>query len=261
MTIGIGPSTPGTSQSTSGSRTQSVSTKGTEQGGSTTPTSGSSKPSNQLSTLAQQLSDSALRAEERDASLDRKALGQKADALLSQITGQGYHNNRARYDAEVPNTDDPELLERAKQATSFVNGRGSNPFTGLSQDQLALIIYDDSGTFTANERRAAWAEEYDQETVRRAAVIARGKLEYEQTGKMTEFFKEVLGNYNELPPIMQAQYPDFYAPRLEHLIEMDFNFITHRAEGKGAPEDIFDILMSSEDFANLGKRFANSTIS
>ncbi|CAM0553552.1 hypothetical protein EHLJMEHL_03649 [Vreelandella titanicae] len=261
MTIGIGSSTPATSQTTSGSRTQDVSTKGTEQGESTMPTSGSSKPSSQLSTLAQQLSDSALRAEERDASLDRKALGQKADALLSQITGQGYHNNRTRYDAEVPNTDDPELLERAKQATSFVNGRGSNPFSGLSQDQLVLIIYDDSGTFTANERRAAWQEDYDQRQEWKQAVIARGKLEYSQTGKMTDFFKEVLGNYNELPPIMQAQYPDFYAPRLEHLIEMDFNFITHRAEGKGAPEDIFDILMSSEDFANLGKRFANSTIS
>ncbi|MGP9417358.1 hypothetical protein ACT3R4_18450, partial [Halomonas sp. AOP7-E1-9] len=183
-----------------------------------------------------------------------------ADALLSQITGQGYHNNRARYDAEVPNTDDPELLERAKQATSFVNGRGSNPFSGLSQDQLVLIIYDDSGTFTANERRAAWQEDYDQRQEWKQAVIARGKLEYSQTGKMTEFFKEVLGNYNELPPIMQAQYPDFYAPRLEHLIEMDFNFMTHRAEGKGAPEDIFEILMSSEDFANLGKRFVNSKV-
>lgn len=261
MTIGIGPSTPATSQTTSGSRPQDVSTKGTEQGENATPTSSSSKPSSQLSTLAQQLSDSALRAEERDASLDRKALGQKADALLSQITGQGYHNNRARYDAEVPNTDNPELLERAKQATSFVNGRGSNPFSGLSQDQLALVIYDDSGTFTANERRAAWQEEYSQETTRRLAVIARGKMEYEQTGKMTEFFKEVLGNYNDLPPIMQAQYPDFYAPRLEHLIEMDFNFMTHRAEGKGAPEDIFEILMSSDDFANLGKRFANSSVS
>ncbi|WP_217883883.1 hypothetical protein [Halomonas citrativorans] len=124
-----------------------------------------------------------------------------------------------------------------------------------------MVIYDDSGTFTANERRAAWLEGRAQETAWKQAVVARGQLEYSQTGKMTEFFKEVLGNYNELPPIMQAQYPDFYAPRLEHLIEMDFNFMTHRAEGKGAPEDIFEILMSSEDFANLGKRFANSTIS
>ncbi|GEN28276.1 hypothetical protein HVA01_19220 [Halovibrio variabilis] len=260
MTIGIGSSTPATSQTTSGSRTQDVSTKGAEQGENATPTSGSSKPSSQLSTLAQQLSDSALRAEERDASLDRKALGQKADALLQPIT-RDFHLHRAKYDAEVPNTDDPELLERAKQATSFVSGKGSNPFSGLSQDQLALVIYDDSGTFTANEQRAAWLEGRAQETAWKQAVVARGKLEYEQTGKMTEFFKEVLGNYNELPPIMQAQYPDFYAPRLEHLIEMDFNFMTHRAEGKGAPEDIFEILMSSEDFANLGKRFANSSVS
>ncbi|OAL58350.1 hypothetical protein A6R74_21370 [Halomonas sp. ALS9] len=60
---------------------------------------------------------------------------------------------------------------------------------------------------------------------------------------------------------MQPQYPDFYAPLLEILIEMDFNVMTHRAEGKGSPEDIFEILISSEDFANLGKRFANSSVS
>lgn len=155
MAIGIGPSTPATSQTTSGNRTQDVSTKETEQGENATLTSGSSKPTSQLSTLAQQLSDSALRAEERDASLDRKALGQKADALLQPIV-RDFHLHRAKYDAEVPDTDDPELLERAKQATSFVSGRGSNPFSSLSQDQLALVIYDDSGTFTANERRAAW---------------------------------------------------------------------------------------------------------
>lgn len=261
MTLGIGLFTPVTSQSASGSRTQGILTTGTEQGENTKASSGLSKPSSRLSTLAQQLNDSALRAEERDSTLSRKALGQKADALLGQITGQGYHNNRARYDAEVPDTEDPELLERAKQATLFVNDKGSNPFSNLSQDQLALIIYDDSGTFTANERRAAWKEDYAQRQVWKQAVIARGKLEYSQTGKMTEFFKEVLENYNELPPIMEAQYPDFYAPRLEHLIEMDFNFITHRVEGRGAPEDIFEILMSSEDFANLGKRFANSTVS
>ncbi|BBI49481.1 hypothetical protein HORIV_19020 [Vreelandella olivaria] len=77
MTIGIGSPTPSASQTTSGSRTQDVSAKGTAQGDNTAPTSGSSKPTSQLSTLAQQLSDSALRAEERDASLDRKALGQK----------------------------------------------------------------------------------------------------------------------------------------------------------------------------------------
>lgn len=259
MTTGIGPSTPATSQTTSGNRTQDVSTKGIEQGDNTAPTPGSSKPASQLSTLAQQLSDSALRAEARDASLDRKALGQTANELLRPIT-RDFHLHREKYDAEVPDTDDPALLERAKQATAFVNGRGSNPFSGLSQDQLALIIYDDSGTFTANERRAAWQEDYDQRQAWKQAVVARGKLEYSQTGKMTNFFKEVLGNYSQLPPIMQAQYPDFYAPRLEHLIELDFNFITHRAEGKGAPEDIFDILMSSDDFATLGKRVANSTI-
>ncbi|SJN14466.1 hypothetical protein CZ787_15285 [Halomonas citrativorans] len=87
MTMGIGPSTPVVSQTTSDSRTQGVSATKAVQGQNTAPSSSSSKPSSQLSTLAQQLSDSALRAEERDASLDRKALGQKADALLSQSFG------------------------------------------------------------------------------------------------------------------------------------------------------------------------------
>lgn len=60
----------------------------------------------------------------------------------------------------VPNTDDLELLARAKQATSLVNGSGSNPFKGMSRDQLALIAYDDSGTFTVNEQRAALGKKH-----------------------------------------------------------------------------------------------------
>nr|CUV13337.1 protein of unknown function [Ralstonia solanacearum] len=66
----------------------------------------------------------------RDASLSRKDLGQKAAALLSQITGGNYFANKAKNDAEVPGTRAPALLARARQAIAFVNGQGSNPFKG-----------------------------------------------------------------------------------------------------------------------------------
>ncbi|MHB0764896.1 hypothetical protein ACYCFC_11065 [Stutzerimonas sp. NM35] len=216
--------------------------------GTTTVTmkAASSNGTTNVSNLARQLGEAAAHAEARDANLSRKELGQKATAQLDQITGNDYYLNQERHDAEVPNTDDPELLARAKQATSFVNGSGSNPFKGMSRDQLALIAYDDSGTFTVNEQRAAWQEAYDQEEAWRQKVVAQAMDEYNRTGKMTNFFKEVLAYYNELPAIEQAQYPDDYASRLQELIDLDFNYMTHRAEGKGGgPASVIDQLFAS----------------
>ncbi len=196
-------------------------------------TTGSSKSSVAVSTLAQQLSAAAARAQTRDAGLSRKDLGQKAASLLSQISGDNYFANKAKSDAEVPDTSDPALLARAKQATAFVNGQGSNPFKGLSRDQLDLIAYDDSGTFTVNERRAAWSEAYDQEEAWRRQIIGQGELEYKATGKQNDFFAALLKHYQGLPAIEQAQYPTGYASQLQEWIHLDFNFRTNQAEGGG----------------------------
>ncbi|WP_247538398.1 hypothetical protein [Ralstonia pseudosolanacearum] len=206
---------------------------GQENAGTITITSIDSKSAIAVSALAQQLSEAAARAQTRDASLSRKDLGQKATALLSQITGDNYFANKAKNDAEVPGTSDPALLARARQATAFVNGQGSNPFKGLSRDQLDLIAYDDSGTFTVNERRAAWSEAYDQEEAWRRQVITQGELEYQATGKQNDFFAAVLKHYQGLPAIEQAQYPSSYASQLQEWIRLDFNFRTNRAEGTG----------------------------
>jgi len=103
-----------------------------------------------VSTLARQLSEAATRAQTRDPSF--------RPAGLDLLTGDKYFANKAQHDAEVPEADAPELLIRAKQATGSLNGSDSNPFKGLSRDQLNLIAYDDSGAFTLNERRAAWQE-------------------------------------------------------------------------------------------------------
>lgn len=186
-----------------------------------------------VSNLARQLSEAASRAEVRNASLSRKELGQKASALIDQVIGDSYQAHKAQHDAEVPDTDDPKLLARAEQATQFSNGSGTNPFKGLSRDQLALIAYDESGSFTVNERRAAWIEAYDQEEAWRQKVVAKAMDEYNRTGKLTNFFTEVLAHYKELPAIEQAQYPADYASQLQSMIDRDFNYMTHQSEGQG----------------------------
>ncbi|WP_226374128.1 hypothetical protein [Pectobacterium quasiaquaticum] len=98
--------------------------------------------STQVSALARQLSDAAVRAAARDAGTDRDGLGEIARSVTEKLLGANYDMNKVAHDAEVPKTEDPDLLARAKQATSFVNGDGANPFRGMSREQLALITYD-----------------------------------------------------------------------------------------------------------------------
>ncbi len=201
-------------------------------------TSGTQDGSQTISTLARQLAASASRAEERDKTLTRSELADKAKSILNNIVGDSYYANKSINDNEIPNTSAPELLSRAKQATAFVNdaSRGGhsikNPFSGLSREQLSNIIYDESGTYTVNERHAAWRESYDQEEVWREKVAAQAMAEYNSTGKLTNFFKSVLDHFNELPAIEQAQYPKDYASDLQSKIDLDFNYRTHQAEGK-----------------------------
>lgn len=191
-----------------------------------------------ISTLARQLAASASRAEERDKTLTRSELADKAKSTLNRIVGDSYYASKSIHDSETPNTADSELLSRAKQATAFVNdaSRGGhsikNPFSGLSQEQLSNIVYDESGTYTVNERHAAWRESYDQEEAWREKVAAQAMAEYNSTGKLTNFFKSVLDHFKELPAIEQAQYPKDYASDLQSKIDLDFNYRTHQAEVK-----------------------------
>ncbi|MGY4638865.1 hypothetical protein [Pseudomonas sp. TE24901] len=101
-----------------------------------------------VSLLAGQLSAAAVRAEMRG--------GHTGADLLAPITDAKYFAHKAQHDAQIPTTDNPEHLARARQATAFLNGTDSNPFKGLARDQLSLIAHDDGGSFTINERRAAW---------------------------------------------------------------------------------------------------------
>ncbi|SHN23550.1 hypothetical protein SAMN05216593_11631 [Pseudomonas asturiensis] len=167
-----------------------------------------------LSNLARQLNDSAARANSRDALLNSKELGTLARSVIDKLTDSSYPTNKAIHDAEVPDTQDPELLERARQATRFTNGQANNPFAGLSQDTLRLIIYDESGDFTLNERKAAYRENYQQQEIWNREMCQRYVDEYNETGKSTQTLFMILAHYNDLPPIEQAQYPADYVANL-----------------------------------------------
>ncbi|WP_137984458.1 hypothetical protein [Pseudomonas viridiflava] len=173
-----------------------------------TAISGSDKST--LSTLARQLSESAARAQSRDQTLSFKELGALAAGIIDRVVGTGYYAYRELHDAEVPDTTDSELLERAKQATEFSYGRAKNPFQGLSQDQLSLIIYDEQGDYTINERNAAFSEDYAQDQAWNSIVIKRLEDEDNETGKSTKTLYMILAHYNDLPPIKQARQAEGY---------------------------------------------------
>ena len=187
-----------------------------------------------LSALSRQLSESAVRAQSRDQTLSFKDLGTLAKNIIDKIAGSGFYANRELHDAEVPDTDDPALLERARQATLFERGSGKNPFAGLPPDQLRLIMYDESGSFTINERSAAFDEEYSQDQIWKRAINQRYVDEYNETGKSTQTLFMLLEHYNALPPIEKAQYPANY---VDNLISGDSSALDMLNSLKNEPSD------------------------
>ncbi|MDR1934539.1 MAG: hypothetical protein LBS49_02965 [Candidatus Accumulibacter sp.] len=174
-----------------------------------------------ISTLARQLSEAAERAAARDAGKTRSQLAVLGNALKDEVAGNSYYANRASANAEVPDTDDPELLARARQATEFAksNGRnGNNPFAGLSREQLALIFYDQGDAFTLNERHAAFSEYQKQELAWGRMVVAKAQIEENTTGTFTNFYKACIAEYQAGSAIEQSSYPPFYVARMEHYI-------------------------------------------
>ncbi|CAI8798562.1 Tail assembly chaperone [Pseudomonas sp. IT-P258] len=192
---------------------------------------GNARDSSTVSTLASQLSEASVRAQARDARLTRMELSSMAKNTFNELEGANYTVNKSKYDSEVPDSDNPTLLARAKSATQYTNGVGKNPFSGMPMDQLDLITYDDSGTFTVNERRAALEESAKQEFAWQQKVAAEAEYEYNSTGKLTTLFQNVLEHYKGLPPVVQAQYPSDYETKLKGWIDLDFNYFTHIAEG------------------------------
>jgi len=182
-----------------------------------------------VSALGRQLSDSALRAAQRDSELSRDELAAYAKKQKHAFLLDGYKNGKYRHDLERPDSDDPERVERARQATEYVNRSANgdehakNPFSGLSLDQLVLIAYDDSASFTINERRAAWSGSSRLEYQWERGAVARSQLESSSTGKVPVFLTEVLNHYKALPLIEQVQdrFPENYVAHMEAKIQAE----------------------------------------
>lgn len=174
----------------------------------TVPSSGRGS-NEELSSLAQKLNAAADRASLRDGQMSRKELAALAAMIKEKIYGASYDFAKEIHDAQVPDTDDEEWLARARQATDFLNGKGSNPFAGLSREQLSLIAYDESGDFTVNERRAAMDEASRQYGEWTRYVSDKLWNEYQQTGKSVNGLYEIIAYYKSLPPIEEAQFGNY----------------------------------------------------
>lgn len=180
-----------------------------------------------LSSVAHQLSESAERARIRDSTLSRQQLGELGRELEYKVVNDGALEERARRALEVPDTEDPERLERAVQATRFVattyqaDPRVTNPFVGLPRNQLSLIVYDDSGAYTLNERGSAWKGIKQIDMPWNHKVMAEGQLEKTQTGGKPNFYRECVAHYRALPTIEQAMHPADYEARTLRFMEED----------------------------------------
>lgn len=79
------------------------------------------------------------------------------DALRAGLAAPSDSVRRAA-DRETPLDGSPAHRDRARQATHFTYGLSANPFAGLTPEELNAVIFDESRTYTLNERRAAYAE-------------------------------------------------------------------------------------------------------
>lgn len=205
-----------------------------------------------LTLLSRQLSESAERARVRDSTLSRKELGELATKLELQFRGANARQKAERA-SHVPETDEPERLERAAQATRFIaNGYRldpsvANPFAGLSREQLTLIVYDDSGSYTLNEREAASINVGKMEEQWGRKLLADGWAESSQTGGCPDFYRECLAHYRALPVIEQARHPVDYESRLLDSIEKE-------AQKQGQPKEYEPFLTLAEFLARMNKK-------
>jgi hypothetical protein len=181
-----------------------------------------------FSTLAAQLNESAARAEKRDAGMTHAELGQYGRNRINEFLIEGRTVNSGTRAMEVPKTNDPELLDRAREASAFVtrtlagDKNAKSPFENLSREQLNLIAFDDSGAFTLNERRAAWQGVQKMDEDWRKVAINEGVIEQARTGKASRFYNDALSYLKSLPAIEKAvSYPKGAEAILEARIKSD----------------------------------------
>jgi len=191
------------------------------------------RPDVQISSLASRLNKAESGSGIADPALSHDQLGDMVRRNIAAVNYPLTEENKARMAREVPVPADPSALASAAAANAFVNDlKGPNPFAGLSREQLSTIANDDSGTFTTNERYAAYRQSYDEEQQWRTQAVAQAMAEYHASGKLTNFFESVLDHFTTLPRAEQALYPADYATDLQQKIDLDFNYFTHTPGGQ-----------------------------
>lgn len=190
------------------------------------------RPDVTISALASRLNKAESFSSGVNSKLSRNELGAKVQKNIEKINYPLTEQNKARMAKEVPEPADASALASASAANDYVNNlNGPNPFADLSREQLSTIANDESGTFTMNEKYAAYRQAYDEEQAWRSKVVAEGMQEYHRTGKLTDFFKSALAHFNGLPSAEQSLYPGNYAADLQDKVDLDFNYFTSMPYG------------------------------
>lgn len=205
-----------------------------------------------ISSLASRLSHASQISSDRNAGLGRKELAVKVQANIDKILYPLDESHKKAAALEMPLPSNSDSIGSAKAATAYVNDSSElNPFAGLSRDQLSAIANDESGTFTTNERRAAFMQAYNEEQAWRSKVVEAAQRELDETGKLTKFFKAAHEHFMELPLAEQVLYPANYASDLNKKIDLDFNYHSNSA-GKPAEIASADIAALFEPSAKPG---------
>lgn len=177
-----------------------------------------------ISDLASRLSKASQVSSDRNAGLDRQALAVKVQANIDHILYplDPPHMAAAAHDMPQPGTADS--ISSANSATAYINDNAlPNPFAGLSRDQLAAISNDESGTFTLNERRAAFMQAYNEEQAWRAQIVQAAQQELDDKGTLTGFFAAAREHFMALPLTEQVLYPATYATDLASKADRGFH--------------------------------------
>lgn len=146
--------------------------------------------------------------------MDRNALKKRGIELLDQLFIAG----SKKANAEVPNSDDPVRLARAKQATVFCQNPSNdsvNPFLGLPREDLTKIIYDDSGAYTVNERSAALSEQQRQHYNYWSPIIDDAFM----SGDYRKLYRSAIEYHDKLSPIEKSFAPAGYRANLVGWLE------------------------------------------
>lgn len=94
---------------------------------------------------------------ERRAALQQRGILEKA--VLSDLAKKPSLDEQLKNNSETIAGATDQQVARQRSATRFVTGLDkTNPFAGLTREELNAIVYDETKSYTTNERRAAYAE-------------------------------------------------------------------------------------------------------